>query len=413
MEIVETDQPTESGTQPEKIYDLSKGEFVDNPALKKEDKPEEKEEDEEEESEVKETEEEDNDEEEKPESEEEEPEEEEKETEEKPDEAIEPDAYIAQVYGEKYNIKTEADLTKMIDNALDVMDELQQVKAERDALKSESGKPKFTSEKQQKAFEFLSQFDIDRQGEALDTYAKLLGMDIDNTDPRLLLEEQFVHQHPEWTRQEAQRMFQKEYTKKYTLKRESFDGTDEEFKSEVEDMKIMEKGDVARAKAYLKEQKQKYKPSEKSEPKSNEAVSEAVKKNAKEYSAYIEKANEISFEDGDDKYVYKLDAEEKKQVSETMLAWVNNPSSYNEKGELIGASTPEEMYHTVVGGLFLKKIINAVKTQVNNKVSTKRVEEIAEKQPKKRQSPSSGEAKTDKDNLDEQAIQLIKKRKAA
>lgn len=442
MEITEqTEGQPNSGTQPEKIFDADNDKWIDNPALKKEepadkdkdkpdakkDKPDpkaaesEEQEEEEQESEGEESEEEGSEEEaeeeeeqgeEKTEAEEEAEKDKSKGKKAKDDDGLTPDAYVEQTYGEKYGLKTEADLKKTIENAIDIVDELKAVKAERDTLKADSGKPKFASKAHESAYEFVSKFDPTMQGEALQTFAKLVTMDIDAGDPMMLLEEKFVHENPQWTRSEAQRMFKKEYAKKYTLNREKFEGSEAEFAEEQADVEIMKKGDIARAKTYLKDLREKHKPAAAEQPKTNEAVTKAIEKNTKEYDAHFQKSEEVVFEDAGDKYSYKLDAEKKKQVSEAMKAWVNNPLSYNEKGELIGATTPEEMFQTIVGGLFLKDIVKSLKSQVKNKVSTKRVEEIAAKTPKKRTTPGSGEAKTNKDDLDEQAIRLIKKKAA-
>lgn len=426
MEIVETDNPTQTTSEPAKIFDLSSGKMVDNPDVKKEPvaKKEELEVEEEEEtpSEEEEAPEEAEAEEEAPEEESEEVEEEE-ESEEDEDETpsakkdefdtVEPDAYIAQVYGEKYGLKTEKELTTLVENALSVMDEVDALKKERDTLKADGGKPKFASPAHESAFNFVSQFDPSMQGEALQTFAKLITMDIDNGDPMMLLEEKFVHENPQWTRSEAQRMFKKDYAKKYTLARDKFDGTDEEFAEEQADMDIMKKGDIARSKTYLKELKSKHKPAEAEKPRANEAVVKAVEKNAKDYGAYIEKVNEFVSDEGGEKYTFKLEADKKKQVSDAMNAWVKNPASYDEKGELIGAGSPEEMFNIIVGGMFLKEIIKSVRSQVKNKVETQRVDEIGRVVPKKRKSPASGESKVNKDDLGAQARQLIKARKAA
>jgi hypothetical protein len=422
----------ETTEQPAKIYDLDTDSYVDNPMAKK---PEVKEESEEEEKEeekkpeakktdkpkTEDTEEEEEEEEEEEGGESEIPVEEEEEEEEderaakkeEDEEALSPDDFIKTVYEEKYGIKTQAELDTMVDNAIDLVEKHEKLQKDYDLLKADAGKIKFTSDKEERAYNFIKKYDVDRQGEALDTYAKLITMDIDNSDPTMILEEKFVHENPHWTRAEAQRMFQKEFKKKYTLKKEDFD-SEEEYNSELADVEILKKGDVARAKSYLKDQQEKYKPAAKEEkPKVNEAVTKAVEKNARDYVDYAEKADEVSFGDGDDKYIFALDKAKKQKISEAMGAWVKNPSSYNDKGELEGIKDASEMFNIVVGGLFLKDIVNAAISQVKNKVASKRIDEVAETKPKKRQAPGSGDAKIKGDDLDEQALMIIKKKKAA
>lgn len=440
----------ETQEQPAKVYDIVNDKFVDNPLLNK---PEEQETESEEESEETETEEkpakkekstekeEESEEEESEESKEseeeesEEPESEEKEEESEPEEEEEseeesdtdittPDAFVSHFYGEKYGVKSQKELVAMLDASIDANAELEtlradqvQMKKDMETLRVEAGKPKFKSDKEQKAFEFLSQYDIDRQGEALDTFAKILGMDIDNTDGVILLEEKFVHEHPEWNRAEAQRMFRKEHARKYTLKRESFDGSDAEFEQEQQDLKIAEKGEIARAKTYLKDVKSKYKPAEKqAEAQTPEIVTKAIEKNAGDYTGYLGGLKELQFRDSDgDEYKFKLEANHKSQLSKAIDAWVKNPASYDDKGVLKGISSPNQMTETLAWSMFHDEMINALKSQMKNLVNTKRVDDVAKHQPKKRNAPAGKQASINGDDLDAQAMRLIKtgKHKAA
>jgi hypothetical protein len=416
--------------QPAQIYDMDKDAMVDNPNFKKEE-PSEQEEQSEEESEseakpdkkkpAKAAEQEEESEEEEVESEDEQGQEEpledeneeESEEEEKEDDTLSPDDYITSVYGEKYGVKTQAELDTIVENAIDLVPEFEELKKERDELKAQVGKPKFKSDKEQKAFEFLSQFDIDRQGESLDTFAKLISMDLEKTDPKLILEESFVHQNPYLTRAEAQRKFNREYDKKYSLNKEKWEGSDAEFAEREEDLKIDLKSDVAKAKNYLAEQKAKYKPTEKEAPKTNESVTKSIEQNSGKYGQYIDKLDKVDFLEGENTFSFKLDADRKKQVSEAMKNWVSNPSSYDDKGNLVGAGTPEEMTISLIGGLFIKDILKAATDEARSQTSIKRVDELAKVKPKSRSIPGAGDAKGNKDDLDQQALAIIKKRKAA
>jgi len=422
---MEIEQENSDQQQSSQIFDASTDKWVDNPSMKvSKDEPEDPALEEEEaaakpakkEEKAKETEEEEpsETEEEPKETEEEEPEPEAAKKEEEPDDSIDPDQYITQTYGEKYGLKTEAELTNVIENAMDLMDELETVKAERDTLKAESGKPKFTSDKQQKAYEFLSQFDIDRQGEALDSFAKILTMDMDKANPKMILEEAFVHRNVnKWTREEAQKMFAREYSRQYSIKRETFDGSDAEFEEEQSLKDLQMKGDVEDAKSYLKEQKAKYKPAEKQEAKTPEVITNAIKKNASEFQGFLSKTEQLSLGTTGEKYIFKLDAEQREQLSDAFDKWVKNPSNYNEKGEIVGIANPQEMLDRVTGALFLNDIVDSLKSQIKNQVETKRVDEVAKNSPKKRAAPAGGDVKTNSDDLDEQARRLIKAKKAA
>jgi hypothetical protein len=424
MEIIDNNQVSDK--EPAQIFDLTSGKMVDNPdaVIKETAKPEAKPDPKDAKKTVV-----------KPDPEEEEPEaeepevEEEEEPEDEPEEEDEPeveeptakkkkeeeeflteDQFIEKTYGEKFGIKTQADLDKTITNAVDVMAELETVKKERDSLKS--AKPKFTSPGQESAYNFVSQFDPKMQGEALQTFAKLIGMDMESADPTMLLEEKFIHENPQWSRSESQRMFKKEYAKKYNLQREKFDGTDAEYDEELKDIEILKKGDVARSKTFLKELKEKHKPAEE-QPKNNELVTKAVEQNVKKYADFVQKAEEVTFGEGDDKFIFKLDAEKKSQLSEAMKSWVNNPYSYDDRGQLLGERSMEEMFDTLVGGMYIKEIVKAIRDQANNSATIKRVDEISTKSPKKLKGQAPGEVKVNKDDLAEQARAIIRRRKAA
>lgn len=423
---------TEQQEQPAQIYDADNDKMIDNPALKVSKKEEESEEEEseeetseaekpkakseenseEEEFEEEESEEESEESENEEESSEEEEEEEESEESEKTksskkDEGLTADQYVESTFGKDFGIKTEADLKKIIENGVDAQEELKTLKSEIETLKQ--AKPKFKNAIQESAYNFVSQFDTKMQGEALQTFAKLIGMDMDQADPNMLLEEKFIHENPQWTRSEAQRMFKKEYNRKYVLDRTKFEGNDEEFAEEQKDVDIMKKGDIAKAKTFLTELKAKHKPSEEEAPKVNEAVTKAVEKNAKEYTSAVEKITELSFKDGDDKYVFKLDADKKKQIQIGIDAWVKNPANYSEKGEFIGATSPEEAIKSIVGGMFTDDLAKALVSQIKNQTDIKRVEDIGRNKPKKNKSGGGDAKNIASDDLDQQAMRIIKK----
>lgn len=399
-------QETQTQDQPAEIYDMDKGEYVPNPLLKQEETTEENQETEtEEEEETTETE---------SSSEEQETTEENKETEESeenPEDVLDPDAFIAEVYGEKYGVKTQAELETLVESAAELQEEHEALKAK--LATAETAKPKFDSDKEEKAWEFIKKFDINRQGEALDTYAKLISMDVDTSDAMMVLEERYIHEHPEWTRTEAQRMFQKDYNKRFTLKKEDFD-SEADYNSEVADMEIMKKGEVARSRSYLKDQQSKYKPqATENKPLVSEVVTKSIEKTAPEYTAHAEKTNEITFEQDGDKYVFKLDADKKAKVNAAVKEWVKNPTSYSKDGKLLGVKTPDEMMNMVIGSMFMKDIISAITDQVKNSVNIKRVDEVGKNKPAKRKAPGSGDAKTTGDDLYSQASLIIKKKAAA
>lgn len=417
MEIVET---VENVDQPKEIYDADNDKMIPNPNLQKddkEDKPTTKaksktEETEEEETEESETEEEDGseDEESEEESETEEEEEEESETSDNENVLDSVDAVIEDTFSEKFGVKTADEITTLITNALDVQDELEAVIKERDELKL--AKPKFTDPAQESAFQFVSKYDPKMQGEALQTFAKLIGMDLETASQEMLLEEEYIHKNDHYSRSEAQKMFKRQYNKLYTLDRTKFEGTDEEFEEEKKVLELQLKGDAAKAKNFLKDTREKHKPAAGVEaPKVNEVVTKAVEQTTKQYSDFVEKTGDITFGEGEDKFVFKLDGDRKKQASLAVKNWVSNPSSYDEKGGLIGSASPISALKNVVGALFLDEIVKAASASASSKVSTKRLEDLGKTKPKKRVAPASGEGKVGaSDDLDEQASRIIKLR---
>lgn len=427
--------------EPAQVYDMDKDAMVENPALAEEEqeseeeseeeeegsegkKPKEKsskkdeeEEESEEESEEEESEENEESEEEESEEEGEEEEESEEESEEKPKakkkdaDVVTPDDYVNESYGAKHGIKTKVDLDKFVTESAGVRDELNTVKAENATLKADSGKPKFDSEIEEKAFGYLKKFDFNNFGDGLERYGKLIGMDLDKADGRALMEEAFVQKNPALSREDAIKKFNRDYKRKYEPTKEGF-GSDELYNEELEMLKIDLKTETHDAKKYLEDQQKNFKPKaqEDKTPQVPEKVTKSIEKNAPEYASHVDKTNEIVFERDGQKYKFELDANRKKSVLGAVNAWVKNPASYDKDGVLKGVKTPEEMVRMIVGGSYLTEIINAVHDQVKNVISTKRVDEIAKKKTIKRKAPGSGDTGV-KDDLDAQAVRIIKKKK--
>lgn len=388
------------------IYSIDEGKFVPMPVAEKPtDKPEDKEKEKDKEVEEPEIEQPEN----KPDPEEQPDPEKLKEEPAKEDEVVTPDDFIKASYEEKYGIKSQAELNTTIEKALELMDDFEILKKENTSLKE--AKPKFASDKEEKAYDFIKKFDINRQGEGLHTFAKLISMDVENTDGKLLLEEQYVHKHPQWTREEAQRMFAKEHNKKYALNRDSFE-TEAAYEEELRDMKTLEKGEIYEAKQYLKEQQEKYKPKVEEAKTLPAEVKQSIEKHTKEFGDFAKNTNELVFEKDGSKFIFKLDDKKKADIESAMLSWVKNPTSYNEKGQILGVKDAKEMHSQVIGALFMKDLVDVLYDQVKNDVSKKRVEEIGKVVPKKRTSPGAGDTNK-KDDLYDGAIQLIKKKQAA
>jgi len=410
--MAETAEQVQETTETKQIYDINLGKYVDMPGEKKEEKaPESEEETEEEEETTDEVKDEKKEEEKEEEAEKEESEEEKEEQAEEEFDSVTPDDFIKNVFGEKYEVQSQEELEELIENAAGVMENYEALQKQVAELKDQ--KPKFGSQEEEKAFEFIKKFGVPRQGEAFQTYAKLIAMDVDNADPRMLLEERFVHENPELTREEAQRKFARDFNRKYTLSRESFDGTDAEYKEEVEMLEIDKKSEVNKAKKFLKEQQEKFKPTAKEEgPKVPEVVQKSIEKNVSSYESFTKDNQELVFEESGEKVSFKLDKDKSSTISKAMMAWVKNPANYDEKGNLVGVKNMQDMQRQVAGAVFLNDIIKAAVSQVKNSVSGKRIDEVAEKKPDKGKSVSGAKFKKEPDLYDS-AAELIRKRQKA
>jgi hypothetical protein len=397
---------------PEKIWSIDENKFVDTPKpAEKQEKSEVKEPDDKAKAESDKPEnpkekEKEKQEEEVEESDDKNPKEEEKEEQEEEDNVVTPDDYIASAYGEKFGVKTEADLHKLVENALDLVDEHDKLKAQITEL--EKAEPKFTNPEEKAAFDFIKKYGIPRQGEALLTYAKLIQMDVDSSDGKMILEEEYVMKHPEFTRDEAIKQFNRQYSRKMNPKKETFD-SEADYNDEVESLKLEEKSEVARAKAYLKEQQGKLKPVVEDKPKVNEALQASIKKNADEYSDFVKAQKEVVFEHGKDKYSFKIGDKEQSEIEKAMEAWVKNPSSYDDKGQLIGVKNAAQMFKQVVGALYLDQVTQAISSQAKSLTEIKRVDELATKKPEKRSAPGDGKV-VKGDDLYSGARKLIKEK---
>lgn len=319
------------------------------------------------------------------------------------------DQFVEKTYGEKYGIKTQVDLDKLINNAIEQMDDHESLT--KKVAELEKAEPKFGSDDEKNAYEFIKKYGIPEQGEALLTYAKLIAMDPEKTDGKLLLEEEYVFKHPELTRDEALKRYSREYNRKYNPKKEDFD-TEEEWKEEIDMTKIDLKSDIAKAKKFFNEERIKYKPAAKDDkPKVNESVQKSIEKNAPEYAEFVDKQENLTFEKNGEKYTFALDKDRKQKLSKAVAAWVNNPSSYDDKGQLVGVKDAKTMTRQLAGLLFLEDITVAIIDQAHSKVNIKRIDEVAKKKPEKRDAPvGDGKVKSGKDELYEGARRLIKSR---
>lgn len=158
---------------------------------------------------------------------------------------------------EKYEIDSEEDLSKILKYN-------ETVKGELEAEKKKE--PVYKTDKEKKIAEFLKPYDLDRLSEGLENASTLVGMDIEKIDERRALEEAYILRNIDLTREEAKKLYAKEYRQKYDVKEESFEEK-KDFEEEKELIAIQKKKDVAEARRFLNGKKEELKFKEPEKPK--------------------------------------------------------------------------------------------------------------------------------------------------
>jgi len=232
---------------------------------------------------------------------------------------------------EKYGIENQEELQVVLESNKKLADELER----------ERGKKVFKSEKEEKLHKFLSDYDLDKIGEGMENAAVLLRIDINNIDGKRALEEQYILDNTELTRDEAKQLFNREFKKKYEPKKSDYD-TDEEYEEEKKLVEIQMKKEVAKSRKFLAEKKEqlKYKPEEKKPEKKEDIPEESLKSYEKEVKSFFRKNDKdwdrFSYKDEEGKELYSivLDEDKRKQVQEAMTAYVKRPDVYDKNGKI-------------------------------------------------------------------------------
>lgn len=412
-EVVKIDPPAEqkTDTTTDKAED-GKVEKTEPVAEKKEEEPKKepvaetkKEEEEDEESEKSEEEEE---------KEEEEPKKEsaKKEEEEEEEEVVGIDSYLAEKYSDR-DIKSEEDLDAVLGTIEEITEENTSLRAK--LAEAEKGKPKFDSEAEEKAFNFVKNFGVDRLGEGMQTYANLITMDVEKAEPKILLEEQFILENPDLTREEALRKFNRDYQKRYTVNKDDFDD-ENAFKEAQEDKRIDLKADAAKAKKFIQQKQAEYKPKAKETENKKVETPEVIQKSIKAYDSeleeFVKEFDSLIFSPTDnekDDFVFKLTKPQIKEVKEAYQGWIRNPNSYDAKGNLIGFTDIDNKIHQISYMLFGPDLIEKALKHGLSKGEIKRAEEIAKHKPNR----TSKVASTAPDVSEEQQWEDLAKQKKA
>ena len=324
------------------------------------------------------------------------------------DEPFIEDDLIAKALEDKFEISNYKDLVETLEGVDALMDEHEKLVEENKKLKETKPELKFESEGQKKVYEFLTKtgYDPERVGEGVMTHAKLISMDLSkDADPKMILEEKYVIEHPELTRAEAQKKFERYYNSKFVVDKTKFEDP-EELKEEQELADIEKKSAVSKALDFLKKKQDEFKPAEKpgkkeaaQEEKISKEVEDGVKKTVGDFRTYMDGLDTLTFTDQKNPgntFTYKVPKNIQKQVLEAGTKWLSRPELYSEKGEISDKHNTERYAHNVTMSLVWEDLIEKLLRTVEQKAKIVNVEQKSEKKPERK----GGEEKGNLDDMD-------------
>lgn len=333
---------------------------------------------------------------------------------------VTPDKFIEAEFGKDYDVKNMKDLAEFMETAVEVIKERDDLKAKLEA--AEKKEPEYKSESQKKVAQFLEKtgYDPDKFPEGLMTYAQLMAMDLDDKalNPKLILEAEYVLEHPELTRDEARRKFEKTYNKKYTLNKDDFDG-DEALKEAEEDLKIDQKTAVAKAVKGLKKAQEEFKAqpskddkkSESKAPEVDPVIQKSIEQITSDLDKHLEENDQLVFsptEDEDDDFPYQFKEDQLKAIRVVCDSIIKNPASYDKKGKLLLGPNTDELVKRVADFLYGDDIRDKLYAHAQTVTAAKRIEEIGEKKPDRK--PKGG-APADIDLSEEKQVEILLEKK--
>lgn len=306
------------------------------------------------------------------------------------------DELVAKAFEEKYDISSFKDLEETLDGVDKLVEAHNTLKAEHEALKKGkgSGEPKFESDGQKKAFEFLTKsgYDPSRYSDGLMAHATLSTMDLKNADPKSILEQDYVLQHPELTRDEALYKFKKKYEKDYVVDKTKYGDDADKYEDDKKDAEIELKSAVAKATDRLRKKQEEFtaNPAEdkggakkESADKPSPEVESGIKTTVADFTAYLDGFETIIFSDEKDpenQFTYQVPKKYLKQVREHGIKFLSQPGNYNEKGK-IPEHDAEDYAHKLVMALSAEDLVEKLLRHTKQKAQIIKAEKIAEKKP--------------------------------
>jgi len=410
----------------EKVYDLQKDDYVEVATLEKEvetaveTEEETKEEEEESEEEVKDD---------KKESDSEEEEEEEEITDKSKDapekkegdekkEEEEPGDFDAVVQKEfaDVGVKSKQDILDIFDEAKELMVKHEALQKEVETMKAAPKGVEFKSDNQKKVYELLKDYDPDKIPDGLNMLAGLVSIDLTTADTKLILEQEYIMQHPEWAIDRSRARFNKKFDERFTIKDEE-SLTSAELKEKKEDIEDDLKTERSKAVKFIKEKQEEFKlksaeDKKVEEPAISKEVESGIATTIKQYTKHVDGIDTLTWEVDEaskEKFHYKFSKEQVKSINSLVIdSFLKDPTSYNSKGELVGFD-PEEKFqqaaHIVCGPDMVAQALKFA--QIHAQII--KAEDIGKQKPS-RKAKSSGDIQSM--TIDAQMDRLAAKKKA-
>lgn len=311
---------------------------------------------------------------------------------------------------EKYQIDSEDELQKILDANVKLGEQLEEAKKPKE--------PTWKSETQKKIVAWLDEkgYNLDSLGEGLETSGVLMNLQVDKIDERKALEEAYIIENTDITREEAKKLFARDF-KKYTLKKEDFD-EDKDYAEAQELADIQRKKDVAKAKKVLTAEQEKLKVAAKEEKKAEPKVeipTEAIESYTKEVNKVFDnpktgKFDRIIFEDEKDptiKVSIVIPEDKLKMVRQMATDYVKRTDIYDDKKKIPNFD-PAAHIKQVINALYGDWLYEQVFRETLTLAKTLRAEQLAGVKPDKK---GGGDGKTAIPSIEEQFLEHAKKAK--
>ena len=329
------------------------------------------------------------------------------------------DSLISDKFSEKYEINNEGELDEILANTEKVLNYNEQLKKDLEEAKKQD--PVFKSDKDKKAFEFLKQYNVDKFGNGVGNYARLIGIEPSTIDGKLAMQEAFIVRNPELEREDAIELFNDEY-EQYSVNRDDFE--EEAAYDKKQKLKdIQKKKDVSAARSYLSEQQEKFKSSDDGDGKNNDddeakaAKEKVYTKAVAKYSELVDNSldgfDSLIFKTGEkeeDDFTFKLSKDQLNKIELSMKNYVKSPNIYDEKGE-IATFDADETKVNVAMALFGLQIFDEAYKHGITIGNTMKVEKIGKTKPDRKLKKVGGDGDISADDQFEQQAEERKKKR--